>query len=459
MPNPQRSAPQASRSQTVASQRVTVDGLSFTGRPKRPVPRTRPLPKAVELTAHQQAVIHPQPKFVPSAAGAGANAVSHPSLPLPTRQVLERVRRSVWHGVIRPSFREAPDRRALWASLGATFLSIFLWLLILTPALVVAGDTVVNQPLDRVYGWVYGWLHLVSPLNLLIAVAGFTMLATLIWILRHTLLLVSYGIHIRRIDHRLVSARQLFWQGIARTGRFAVVALFDILLTASIAVVGIVLIRLVLTDPAAWFIPYQSYVIGLILLGMLVGFWLLATHRPLTRVMLAITDRPASYIVIKSFGLVASSRKRAFLIGLFWLLLAGLAVTLLFGILWATSVYGLLQVKSTGGRVGLIVLSAFLTYSVAAGFTIWTQGYWPHAYHALAHSGQINVSDLMTGEQIRKSRRQAFAHLGLIIVGLAIVLTGLVFAVRQPVSNFLETSRDRLPASLEDALPAIPTPN
>jgi hypothetical protein len=184
--------------------------------------------------------------------------------------------------------------------------------------------------------------------------------------------------------------------------------------------------------------------------------WLLATHRPLTRVMLSITNRPASFLVVKGFGLIFRNWIRALGLGFVWLAAAGLTAFLLAGISWATIIYGLVQITTSIGRVALWAVSGSLLIFILTSFTVWSNGYWPRAYHMLAHRAYPRtVSRFMADDPRVKSRLKTILHVSLIVIAYLLIVTALLWYVRPSITQRLNTVQQNVPETLDKLLPKL----
>lgn len=389
----------------------------------------KPLPKAVKLSSHQQAVIHPDPKLA-AARVLHPHGVTHPALPLP-HQAQASAKQSLWRAVIAPSLSEGRTRKSVLASLGIVLLAPITWLLVLLPALVFVVAELQQRPLAELYVTSVRWLQTVNPETVFWAVAAASVFLALIWFIRHLCLIVAYGLSARKIDNRVTSAQHLWLQAAGKIWRFVGIAIFDFLfvsaaLVASGLVIGYAYVGRADLD-ATWSLLFN---LGLMVALML--SWLIATHRPITRVMLALTNRPASFIIVRSFGLIFRNWTRALALGFFWLLMAGVTAVLMAGVSWATVVYGLLQITTTTGRLLLFVFAASLVLFVLSLFTIWSVSYWPRAYQWLARRGYPKqLSQMMSDTQHRKSRKRVIGEVAILLVVFSLIL-GAVFFIGKP---------------------------
>ncbi|MBP9827040.1 hypothetical protein KBC99_01005, partial [Candidatus Saccharibacteria bacterium] len=453
---------QLNSSSQPAKRQVIVDGIRFsldTGKPIAPVSLAstvkikrlttldklknrrhraqvpeKPLPKAVQLTTHHQAIMHPDPNLK-SAELLHPHHVSHPSLPLPTRRQHNQPEyRTIWKSIIKPTLLNPPDSRTVKAGIIATLFSPFIWILAALPVVFILAIDIPERPIGSLYQASVSAVLRVNPSSLLIILSLSALAGCAVWLIRHLLLLVSYGIHIRRIDHRLASGRQLLWLASSKVMRFIGLALTDLVINLAIIIGGVYAITKIILAHG----PLESMLVNLVILFIGIFLWLMATERPLSRVMLAATDQPLSSLVTKSFGLIIFSRGRALASGLVWLLIAGVHAAALVGIVWASSAYGLLQVTSVLGRIILLLLSSSLILVVASIFTIWSHDFWSHVYHDLAHrSHHHDISSLITGSNLTKSRKRIIVSLASLGAILLIMIGLSIYFVRTPLTQGL----------------------
>lgn len=417
----------------------------------------QPLPAAVSVSSHHQAVMHPDPKLR-AAQMLHPHNVSHPALPLPTSRPGAGSKLSIWRSVVKPSLVETHDRRTVFASIGIAILSPITWLLLALPAIAIFAADVRRESVGRIFSAIAGWLLSLTPMTVLMIVAIAAVVLGVIWLVRHSLILVSYGVQVRRIDNRLVSGHQLWWQTLSKITRLVLVAILDglILLAATFAA-GISLIW-ILSQATHSLVVWWSFFFNLTLFLLAAVFWLMATHRPLTRVMLSITNRPASTLIVRGFGLIFRNWLRALGLGLVWLGAAGLTAFLLAGISWATTIYGLVQITTTIGRIALWLVSGGLILFIITSFTVWSNGFWPRAYHMLAHRAYPKtVSHFMADDPHVKSRSKTILQLVLLVVVYLAVVTTLLWLVRPTISRQLDTIQQKVPASLDKLLPKLPS--
>lgn len=389
----------------------------------------KPLPKAVRVSGHQQAVMHPDPKLA-AARVLHPHGVTHPALPVP-HQIENQQKQGLWRGVIAPSLSVGRTKKGILASLGIVLLSPVTWLYVLLPALVFALAELQQRPIAELYGSTVRQLQATSPTTAFWAVFGAAIFLAILWFARHLCLIVAYGISARKIDHRATSARHLWLQAAGKIWRFVGIAIFDFLFVAAALVASGLVISYAYggrTDlDASW-----SLIFNLGLMVALMLSWLIATHRPITRVMLALTNRPASFIIVRSFGLIFRNWTRALGLGFFWLLMAGVTAVLVAGVSWATVVYGLLQITTTTGRILLFVFAASLVLFVLSLFTIWSVSYWPRAYHWLARRAYPKqVSLMMSDAQHQKTRKRVIGEV-VVLLGLFAIVMSIIFFVGKP---------------------------
>lgn len=411
----------------------------------------KPLPKAVKITSHQQAVMHPDPRLA-AAHILHPHGVSHPTLPVPQAAEVH-TKQSLWAGVIVPSLSEGRTKKSILTSLGIVVLSPMTWLYVFLPALVFVVAELQKKPLAELYGQIIKLLRSADGVQAFWVVFACMAITGVVWFIKHLCLIVAYGLTARKIDHRSTSARHLWLQAAGKIWRFAGIAVFDFLfVTAALTAAGVVIWYAYMGRAealrASWSLLFN---LGIMVTMML--SWLVATHRPITRVMLALTNRPASFIIVRSFGLIFRNWIRALALGFFWLLMAGMTVTLVAGISWATVVYGLLQITTTTGRVLLFAFAAGLVLFVLSLFTIWSVSYWPRAYQWLTRRAYPKqVSQMMSDVQHQKSGKRIWVEVSLLIVVYAAILMGLVFVVRPQFSELYRDMVQSLPSSAEDFL-------
>ncbi len=445
-----------------------VDGLRRSTEPIRrvrpPAPhrerhlKAQPLPQAVGESHQHRNVIHPDP-HLRAAEIMHPHGVSHPALPLPTSRAVSHLKLSIWSGVLKPSLTEIHDRRTVWASLGITLASPFTWLLVILPALTIYASDIQHESAGKLFAQFAAWINGLTASQVVIFLTVSALTLGLVWLIRHTCLLVAYGIQVRRIDNRLVSGRQVWWQSLAKIWRLIVVAAIDIVLSAALMTGGMMaLARIAGLADTTQFTAWWSLFFNFTLLVIILAGWLMATHRPLARVMLSITNRPASFVIIRGFGLVFRNWWRALGIGLIWLMAAGLTATLVAGISWSTIVYGLVQVTTTIGRSALWAVSGALILFVLTCFTVWSTSYWPRAYHVLAHRGYPKtVSQLMNDELHAKSRRATLVHVALLVLLYVGLVVGITLVAQPRIATGLEQIQRRIPTSLDQLLPTPPS--
>lgn len=405
----------------------------------------KPLPKAVRVTGHQQAVMHPDPKLA-AARVLHPHGVTHPALPV-SHQIQSQQKQGLWRSVIAPSLSEGRTKKGILASLGIVLLSPVTWLYVLLPALVFTLAELQQQPIAELYGSTVRQLQATNPVTAFWVVFGAAIFLAILWFARHLCLIVAYGISARKIDHRATSARHLWLQAAGKIWRFVGIAIFDFLFVAAALVASGLVISYAyggrIDLDASW-----SLIFNLGLMVALMLSWLVATHRPITRVMLALTNRPASFIIVRSFGLIFRNWVRSLALGFFWLFMAGITAALVAGISWATVVYGLLQITTTTGRAVLFVFAASLVLFVLSLFTIWSVSYWPRAYHWLARRAYPKqVSQMMSDAQHQKTRKRVIGEV-VILLTLFAVLMSIIFFVGKPwFVGLYERNVQSLPSS------------
>ncbi len=415
----------------------------------------QPLPAAVKLTSHNQAVMHPDPKLR-TAQLLHPHNVSHPALPLPTSRQRPSAKLSIWQSVVKPSLTETHDRRTVWASIGIALLSPITWLLLALPAVVIFAADVRRESVGKIFASTSSWILAQTPTSILTWLAIFSVLLGIVWLARHSLVLVAYGVQVRRIDNRLVSGHQLWWQTLAKISRLVLVALVDGLMVVTVCMLAGLALQWILGSATQNMAVWWSLFFNLTVFMLVALLWLLATHRPLTRVMLSITNRPASFLVVKGFGLIFRNWIRALGLGFVWLAAAGLTAFLLAGISWATIIYGLVQITTSIGRVALWAVSGSLLIFILTSFTVWSNGYWPRAYHMLAHRAYPRtVSRFMADDPRVKSRLKTILHVSLIVIAYLLIVTALLWYVRPSITQRLDTVQQNVPETLDKLLPKL----
>lgn len=399
----------------------------------------KPLPKAVKLSSHQQAVMHPNPRLT---------AIRGLSLSRGTTRSEQESQRdqaytnqTLWRAVIEPSLTEGRTRRGVLASLGIVLLAPVTWLFVLLPAMVFVVAELQQQSLARLYAVMVQRLHMLNPEVVFWLIIVLASLLLVLWFIRHLCLIVAYGLSARKNDHRAINAQHLWLQAVGKIWRFVGVAAFDFLfVTAAMVASGLIISYAYsgrTNQNATWSLLFNLGLMAMVMVG-----WLIATHRPITRVMLALTNRPASFIIVRSFGLIFRSWVRALALGFFWLLMAAITASLVAGISWATVVYGLLQITTTTGRVLLFIFASGLVLFVLSLFTIWSVGYWPRAYQWLARRAYPRqVSQFMSDVQHNKPGKQVVGEVAALLA-LFIILLGLVLFVGKP--RFIDFYRDQI---------------
>lgn len=462
--------PQPSSSHPAPKKRVvTVDGLRYSletghqvGRGVRPPalsPRPkpgasqghvvlgeRPLPKAVELNDRRQAVMHPNHDRVMA-------EIMHPEPVIEPTRLTRTHRRSFFRQVVVHSFHRPHDRRATNAVLLATILSPGYWLLLALPWIISSWFFVINQPTTRWYGYLYAFIQELSFIKLAIGTVVLVAGLTVVWMVRHALLLMNYTLNLRHIDHRQVHSQQVWRQSLSKIGKFASVAVVDSLLSATLLVVSMLSI-VSISRSQVGFAAWQSLTINAVLLLTAILLVFMAIHRPLGRVMLAATNQPLSFIVARSYGLIQRSRGLAILAGLVWVLVAGLTAATLAGVVLATINYGFYGIAQTWlARAGLAVGSAVLLYVLVALFAIWSQHYWALSYHHLAHRFyKARVSELFVTEAKPQSRAKVLLPAAIVLCSLIVFTIGVLALARPGISSVIDQAQSKLPAKLQDLL-------
>jgi hypothetical protein len=453
---------------------VTVDGVRYslnTGdklgpavarrvevqpKAKRPVHRAarvaeKPLPSAIRLSSHQQAVMHPDPKLA-AARVLHPHNVSHPSLPLP-HQMAPATKQSLWSAVIVPSLSEGRTKKGILASFGIVLLSPMTWLYVFLPALVFLIAELQKQSIAELYSRTVRQLQTANPELVFWGVIFAAALMSTIWFIRHLCVIVAYGLSARKNDHRMTSARHIWLQAAGKIWRFAGIALFDFLFVSAALLASGLIIGYAYSGRDDTLSANWSLLFNLGLMAALMLSWLIAAHRPITRVMLALTNRPASFIIVRSFGLIFRNWTRALALGFFWLVMASFTALLVGGVSWATVVYGLLQITTTTGRALLFVFAASLVLFVLSLFTIWSVSYWPRAYQWLVRRAYPKqVSQMMNDSQHVKSRKRIVVEIALLVGLFSAVLTAL-FVFGQPrFVDVYRTNIKSLPPSAEELI-------
>lgn len=460
-------------SQAIRAKRmVTVDGIRYslnTGDKLGPAPvhhiltpvrhqstthraarvAERPLPKVIRVSAHQQTVMHPKPQ-VANILGHSLSQSTNTNH-LTARSLTPNV--SLWSGVILPSLSEGRTKKSILASLGIVVLSPMTWLYIFLPIVIFAVSEVQEKSLVELYAQLISFFEKADPTQMLWALCGVAALMGLIWFLRHLCLVVAYGLMARRVDHRSSDARHLWLQAAGKIWRFAGVAAFD----ALFAVAGTIIIAVLVWQinlggsnnlQAGW-----GFLLNLVIVAGMTLAWLIAVHRPITRVMLSLTNRPTSFIIVRSFGLIFRNWLSALSLGFGWLLMAVVASALVLGISWATVVYGLLQITTTTGRVLLFILAASLVLFVLSLFTIWSISYWPRAYQWLVRRAYPKqVSLMMSDVAHQKSRQRIVVEVSLLALVYSLILVGVILLVQPQFKMFYQNTLRSLPASAQELL-------
>lgn len=384
----------------------------------------KPLPKAVSITAHHQAVMHPDPKLA-AAQALHPHNVSHPALPLQQRSTdFGRKRMSAWRDVIIPSVTDGRDSISVWASLGIVLLSPLSWLAIFIPAAFIFITRLQDRPVDELYRMVTNWLLNTTSTQAAIYIGLVAAAAGAIWIVRHLCLMVAYALASRTIDNRPVSARTVWWQAAGKLWRLVWVALFETLIFTTVSLLIVSALRASLQARTVLATQW-GLLFNITILFAIVFVVAISIYRPLSRVMLALTNRPAGMIVSRCFGLLVRNWLPALGLGLVWLLVAGLTAVLVSAMSWATLAYGLLQITTLLGRLLLLAVAGLIIMLLLMIFTIWSVDFWPRSYRWLAlRAFPGHVSRFMAGAQSTKSKptivRQA---IGLVIIYLLIIVS------------------------------------
>lgn len=450
---------------------VTVDGLRYsleTGDPvgraaTRPTPvrkappgsqgghvilGERPLPKAVEFNAHHRTVMHPNHDKVVA-------ELMHPSVVEQPPHTERRQRRSFFRNVVAQSLKRPHDKRATNAVLLATIIAPGFWVLVAAPWVMSSWVYFTTQPTTRWYTHLYSFVQGLSFARLVTSSLLVIVGMLFFWLLRHALLLMNYTLNLRHIDHRQVQSTQIWRQSLSRLGRFASIAAIDFLAVAAMTAGATLLILRLSSGGSAGGIDWQNLGVNLVIIITFALFVLMSIHRPLGRVMLAATNQPLSFIVLRSYGLIQRSRGLAVIAGLVWLLISSLTAVSLGGTVLATVGYGFYGIAQTWlARVALAAAAAVLLYIIIAVYTIWSQHYWALTYHYLAHRYyKARVSELFVADPYTKSVKtlalQGVLAL-LVVVGL---LLGGFFIAKNPIESGIRQLQAKLPVNLQDILP------
>lgn len=455
---------------------VTVDGIRYSldtgdslGRPQhRPLqPRTsrrlgqgsrthaarpgeRPLPKAVHVTSHNQAVMHPDPRLQ-AAQVLHPHNVSHPTLPLQQRSESEgHGRGSLWQDVVRASFTDSRDGVGIWAAFGIVLLSPLTWLAVIIPALLIFLSQLQDRPLSETYGVTVKWLEKTSFGELTVYFGIIAALLGAIWFIRHMCLSVSYGLASRRADNRPVSAGVLWWQAAGKVWRLVWVALFEILVASGVILGLSAALRASLSAASAESGAPWSLVVNILIVVSALFLLVLAIHRPLTRVMLSLTNRSTGSVIVRSFGLIFRNVLPAFAMGMLWLVLVGFTGLLVAAVSWATLAYGILQITTSLGRLLLLAISSALVMSLLMAFTIWSVDFWPRGYRWLAARAYPHqVSGFMSGQHNPKRKRTIAWQVAVLILVYAVILIGLSVSAWQLARQQYDQIIERLPNTIE----------
>ncbi|QQS27266.1 hypothetical protein IPM44_01685 [bacterium] len=408
----------------------------------------KPLPKAIQFTAHHQAVMHPEPQI-----GAIQALKSQQVVHMEKDQSTGMPQQSLWSGVVVPSLLAGRTKKSILASLGIVVLSPMTWLYIFLPALIMLVAEIQKKPLGELYAQAVGFLQHTNPTHILWFLTGVASVMGIIWFVRHLCLIVAYGLTARKIDHRNTNVRHLWLQAAGKIWRFAGVAAFDMLFATALTVImasAVWYIHLAKTDTlrTSW-----SLMLNVLIVMSWMLVWLVTAHRPITRVMLSLTNRPASFIIVRSFGLIFRNWLPALGIGFFWLLMTAVTVGLVAGISWATVVYGLLQITTTTGRVLLFIFASSLVLFVLSLFTIWSVGYWPRAYQWLIRRAYPKqISQMMSDVAHQKSRRRIIVEVGLLLVVYVLLLVGSIALVWPGFNTAYQDLVQDIPTSMQELL-------
>ncbi len=423
---------------------VTVDGIRYS------IESGRKLTGATR----QSALKSPQSQTVASseldtdaAEFMHPHRVSHPALPLPAQPKHQTHQKSVLSVILR-SFREKQDRHAFDAALVMSILSPWFWLCAATPWAILSLTKSQNITIQQAYMLIRGLLT--APyIRIVISVIAIAAVAFILWLVRHILQLVSYAANIRRIDHRSVDAEEYGWQALAKSHRLISISAFELFSTMAFSsLTALVILRIFDSNLT----QIKSLSIYVILVLFLLGVAIMAVHRTIVRIMLAVTNQSTAFLVVKSLGLTLRTLLRTLAFGLFWLLSATLAVGLLLALIWSTASYGQFTVgRHAIARAGLILLSTVLMYAAVVGFTLWSQGYWALVYHHIAHTSYKSaVSQLIITKPHQKARKSAIIQVITILVGLSIIATIALIALRTPAQRFFTSIHEKLPVNISE---------
>jgi hypothetical protein len=321
------------------------------------------------------------------------------------------------------------------------------------PAVIFVIAEAQKQPIQNIYNNSVGFLRSASADSIFwLIIAAFALLG-LMWFIRHLCLIVAYGLAAKKIDSRSASAHHLWWQAVGKIWKFAVIALFDFLLAGAAAVAIVLILSFTYSGHVESVRVSYGVAFNFGILVALMWVWLISTHRPITRVMLALTNRPASFIIVRSFGLVFRNLGRSMAIGLFWLIVAAITAGLVAAICWSTVVYGLLQITTSTGRMLLFAFAAGLVMFVLSLFTIWSVSYWPRAYNYLAKLAYPKqISQFMVDTHHEKSMRRIIIDLVILIVIFGGLLGMAAISLRPYfVSNYYKTL-ESIPRNAQDIL-------
>jgi hypothetical protein len=247
-----------------------------------------------------------------------------------------------------------------------------------------------------------------------------------------------------------VSADVLWWQAAGKVWRLVWVALFEVFVASAVVLGLSASLRASLSAASAQSGEQWSLVVNILLIVSALLLLVLAIHRPLTRVMLALTNRSAGSVIVRSLGLIFRNVLPAFAMGLLWLVLVGLTGLLVAAVSWATLAYGILQITTTLGRLLLLAVSSALVMSLLMAFTVWSVDFWPRGYRWLAaRAYPEQVSKFMSGQHNPKRKRTIAWQVGLLIVVYAALLVGLSVGAWQLARQQYDRTIERLPSTIE----------
>lgn len=439
MARPQ-STPQTKRTVTVDGLRYSLDTGEKIGRaasPHRAVPKTsvakaahvvigqRPLPKAIHVTQHHQAIMHPKPP---------------PSRPTLVQTASHRKRgRGFWYQVVWRSINYPHDRQATQTILVATLISPLFWLLAISPWLVTTWLAANNIHESRLGQYSLDIIRAMTLPGIFGSVLVLVFAVSSIWVVRHICLIVSYTLNVRNIDHRPAHLSHVWQQSFAKIGRYCRLALLDLLLCGGGLVLAWLVCLTMTPDAQQTPIAWDHLGINIAIVLTVMFLILLAIHRPLARVMLAVTNQSASRSFGRSYDLIQRSRGRAVLAGLVWVTIALITASLIGAVIIATVNYGIFAVSSRLlARVGLAIGGATLIYTLSSLFTIWSQSFWALTYHYIAHHYyRDDLSELFVAQPHPRPISRSLAY-------IAISLTIIIFSTGVGLLVLGKTSSGRL---------------